>query len=75
MSVNQTIKAKLTPTQNLMVTNYRINTATIKVDDLFDVDASAQSDGSMLLYNGSTSKWVATNQMDNTNTIINGGNF
>jgi hypothetical protein len=29
----------------------------------------------VLLYNGTLSKWVATTQMDNINTIINGGNF
>ncbi len=75
MAVNQNIKAKLTPNQNLMVTNYQINAATIKLGDLFDLDTNNQADGSVILYNGTTSKWVATNQMDNVNTIINGGNF
>ena len=69
------IKAKLTPNQNLMVTNYQLNAATIRLGDLFDVDATNSSDGSVILYNGTTAKWAATPQMDNINTIINGGNF
>ena len=75
MPVNQNIKARITPNQNLLVTNYQINAATIRLGDLFDVDASGTTDGAVILYNGTTSKWVATTQMDNINTIINGGNF
>jgi hypothetical protein len=75
MPVNQNIKARITPNQNFLVTNYQINTATIRLGDLFDVDASGTTDGAVILYNGTTSKWVATTQMDNINTIINGGNF
>jgi|TARA_B110000503_G_C7147540_1_gene413657 hypothetical protein len=75
MPVNQNIKARITPNQNLLVTNYQINAATIRLGDLFDVDGSGTTDGAVILYNGTTSKWVATTQMDNINTIINGGNF
>ena len=75
MPVNQNIKARITPNQNFLVTNYKINTATIRLGDLFDVDGSGTTDGAVILYNGTTSKWVATTQMDNINTIINGGNF
>ena len=71
----QNIKARITPNQNFLVTNYQINASTIRIGDLFDVDSSGQTDGAVLLYNGTASKWVATTQMDNINTIINGGNF
>jgi hypothetical protein len=40
-----------------------------------DVNASTLADGSVLLYSTASSKWVATTQLNNTNTIINGGNF
>ena len=69
------IKARITPNQNFLVTNYQINASTIKLGDLFDVDASGQTDGAMIFYNGTTSRWVASTTMDNINTIINGGNF
>ena len=69
------IKAKLTPTQNLMVPNYQLNAATLRLGDLFDVDISSNSDGAVILYNSTSAKWEATTEMDNINTIINGGNF
>lgn len=43
--------------------------------DIFDVDATGQTDGAVLLYDATSSKWIATTHMDNMNTIINGGNF
>jgi hypothetical protein len=57
------------------VTNYQINASTIKLGDLFNVDATGQEDGAVILYNGTNDKWEATTKMDNINTVINGGNF
>ena len=74
MPINQNIKAKLTPNQNLLVTNYQINAASIMLGDLFNVDATGQTDGAVIIYNATTSKWTATTQVDNINTTINGGN-
>ena len=70
-----TIKAKVTPQNKVLVTNYQVNASTIKIGDLFDVDSSGQEDGAVLLYNGTREQWEATTRMDNINTIINGGNF
>ena len=49
----------------------------IKIGDLDDVDTSAKSDGSLLQYNNSTSKFVARNELkDDTGDItLNGGAF
>lgn len=74
MAQNQ-IKAKVTPQNNLLVTNYQINASNIKMGDLFNVDASGQEDGAVLLFNGTTDNWEATTMMDNINTTINGGNY
>lgn len=69
------IKAKLTPQKNLLVTNYRVNVSNISAGDLTDIDTSAAEDGALLMYNGDTSKWEAKIELDNNKTIINGGNF
>ena len=69
------IKAKVTPQNKLLVTNYQVNASTIKLGDLFDVNPSGEEDGAILLYNGTVKQWEATTQMDNINTVINGGNF
>jgi hypothetical protein len=85
MSVNQNIKAKLTQTraigaklntnQNFLVTNYQLNASSIRLGDLIDIDVSGVSDGAVILYDETSSRWVATTRIDNINTIINGGNF
>ena len=69
------IKAKVTPQNRLLVTNYQLNASTIKMGDLFDVNSSGQEDGAVVIYNGTTAQWEATRFMDNINTIINGGYF
>jgi hypothetical protein len=69
------IKAKVTPQNKVLVTNYQVNASTIKLGDMFNVDASGEEDGAVLLYNGTRAQWEATTQMDNINTVINGGNF
>jgi hypothetical protein len=50
--------------------NYKLTTARV-----LDIDNTNKSDGSVLVYNGITSKYVATNQINNPNTLIVGGNF
>ena len=69
------IKAKATPQKNLLVTNYRLNVSDISFGDLQDVNTDAATDGSLLTYNGNTSQWEAKTEINNNNTIINGGNF
>lgn len=41
--------------------------------DLRDVDASSVVDGSVLVYDSSSTKWTATTTLDNV--IIDGGSF
>jgi hypothetical protein len=69
------VKAKMTPQKNLLVTNYRIDVNNIALGDLTNIDTSAASDGALLMYNGNTSQWEAKTELDNNNTIVNGGNF
>ena len=69
------IIARVTPQNRVLVTNYQINSSNIRITDLFDVDATAVSDGAFLVYSANTENWVTTVNLDNINTIINGGNF
>jgi hypothetical protein len=47
----------------------------ISLSELADMDLSAASDGAVLVYNGTRHKFVATTELRNSNTNINGGNF
>lgn len=69
------IKAKITPQQNFQVTEYKINTSNLRLGDLFDVDASSASDGSVLVFNGNTVNFEATTEIKNENTQVNGGHY
>ena len=72
---NPLIQARITPQDRVLVTNYQISAATLRIGDVFDVDTSSVIDGAFLVYSANTENWVATVNLDNINTIINGGNF
>ena len=48
---------------------------TLTTTSLADVDNTAVSDGSVFVYNGSTQKYVATNDVANQNLFIKGGSY
>jgi hypothetical protein len=45
------------------------------MSDLSDVEMGSVADGALLVYNGTTGKFVATVELDNHNTKIIGGSF
>lgn len=69
------ISTRLTPQKNLLVTNYRINLDNFGLNELADVDTTNVSDGALLTYSGTSSKWEAKTEIINNNTIINGGGY
>jgi hypothetical protein len=73
------IKATLTPSNRLLVTNYSVggSVASVTLTNLIDVDASNLADGALLIYRESqgTGKWVASVDLDNENTVLEGGTF
>jgi hypothetical protein len=81
MSINAVVTqgiqttAKVTPQQNILVTNYQVSTTNITLDDLVDVVVGNPQDGSLLIYEQSTQTWRARNSIDNANTEVNGGFF
>ena len=67
--------AKVTPQQNILVTNYQVNTSNITLDDLIDVEVGNQQDGALLTYDATTQTWKALSVIENPNTEVNGGFF
>jgi hypothetical protein len=67
--------AKVTPQQNILVTNYQVSTTNITLDDLVDVVVGNLQDGSLLIYEQSTQTWRARTSIDNANIEVNGGFF
>jgi hypothetical protein len=53
-----------------------VNQSAIRLlSQLEDVDVSQLGDGSLLMYNSTTQRWVATNTLENSNLTISGGNY
>ena len=67
--------ARVTPQQNILVTNYQVSTSNITVGDLADVVEGNLQDGALLIYDATTQVWRARNSIDNPNTEVNGGFF
>jgi hypothetical protein len=67
--------AKVTPQQNILVTNYQVSTSNITLNDLVDVEVGNLQDGALLSYNQNTQSWKAITSIENPNTEVNGGFF
>jgi hypothetical protein len=72
---NGTTTAKVTPQQNILVTNYQVSTSNITLNDLVDVQVGNLQDGALLSYNVNTQSWNAITSIENPNTEVNGGFF
>jgi hypothetical protein len=51
------------------------NNHQLTTSKVLDIDNTNKTDGALLMYDGTTSKYKATTTLDNQNTIISGGNF
>ena len=69
------IKATINPQKKIQVTEYKVNTQSISLGDLFDVDTSNSSDGGLLVFSSNTSTYEVKTELDNKNTKINGGHY
>ena len=70
-----TTTAKVTPQQNILVTNYQVSTSNITLDDLSDVVVGNLQDGALLTYDQTSQSWRAQTVIENPNTEIKGGFF
>lgn len=72
----QNIKVRLTPQENLLVTNYRVfQGSTVKLGDIFDVNIDNAVEGAMLMYRESDEVWASQTEIKNENIKIDGGTF
>lgn len=75
------IKAKIRSNSNIrgktkpgnQITAQTLKTGNIALSDLTDVNAQGQTDGAMLIYDGTNQTYNVTPQLENENLIISGG--
>ena len=68
-----TLKGKANKNNEIAAQTVKISQGTIALGDLTDVDTSGQSDGVMMIFNGTTGKYEVKNQIENPNLVIAGG--
>lgn len=77
------IKAKIRSNTNVrgktkpgnQITAQTLKTGNIALSDLTDVNAQGQTDGAMLIYDGTNQTYVVTPTIGNDNTNIIGGTY
>lgn len=78
IKVQQTpsLNAVLNTDPNAIGSQVPINQSAIRyLSQLDDVDVTNLNDGSLLMYNSTSQRWVATNTIENSNLTISGGNY
>lgn len=73
-SLNPVVKAKFKSSSGIQA-NCVTPTNITSLSQLTDVDLTNLGDGSMLIYSGSTNKFVSNVEINNSNTSIIGGSF
>jgi len=68
------IKAKIRKNPDKIVAQ-TLKVGNVALSDLTDVNGTGTTDGAVLLYNGTSSKWDATTLIANQNTNITGGTY
>lgn len=72
--MSNTVKATVRGLQNVQARTVALG-APKSMGDLTDIDLTNVADGALLIFNGTTRKFVANTEVNNSNTKIVGGSF
>ena len=69
------LKGKANAQQEIVATTVKIQAGELSLGDLADVNTSGQSDGVMMMYDGTAGEYKVTTQIENENLNIIGGTY
>ncbi len=69
------LKGKANAQQEIVATTVKIQAGELRLGDLSDVNTSGQSDGVMMMYDGTAGEYKVTTQIENENLNIIGGTY
>lgn len=69
------IKASVHGKKEVVAQTVKVNAGNISLNDLADVSTLNTSDGAVLQYNGTNSRFESTTVVENENLVIGGGAF
>lgn len=70
-----TLKGRTSKNNEVVAQTVKLSQGSIALGDLADVDTSGQSDGVMMIFNGTTGKYEVKTNIENENLSISGGLF
>jgi len=70
-----TLKGKTSKNNEVVAQTVKLSQGSIALGDLADVDTSGQTDGVMMIFNGTTGKYEVKTNIENENLSISGGLF
>jgi len=73
VSQSNALKAQISQQKEIVAQTVKLGV--VKLQDLSDVDTSSLDEGSLLIYNSTSSKFEAKSEVSNSNTRIIGGSF
>ena len=68
-----TLKGKASSNNEIVAQTVKLSQGSLALGDLTDVDTSGQSDGVMMIYNGTTGNYEVKNTIANENLTVSGG--
>ena len=74
-NIRNNLKGKSRTQTEITARTVHIQGGKIRLGDLTDVDTAGQTDGVMMIFNGSTGKYEVTTQIQNENLNIIGGTY
>jgi len=74
-NIRNNLKGKSRTQTEITARTVQIQGGKIRLGDLTDVDTAGQTDGVMMIFNGSTGKYEVTTQIQNENLNIIGGTY
>ena len=70
-----TLKGKVSAQGEIVAQTVKVQAGGLSLGDLVDVNTTGQSDGVMMIYDGTAGEYKVTNQIENENLIFGGGAF
>ena len=70
-----TLKGKVSAQGEIVAQTVKVQAGGLSLGDLVDVNTTGQSDGVMMIYDGTAGEYKVTNQIENENLIVGGGAF
>ena len=69
------LKGKVRAQKEIVAQTVKISSGDVSLGDLSDVNVAGQTDGAMMIFNGTSGNYEMNTQIENSNLNINSGTY